>query len=112
MVLGTPLVALFTKYMRVVRPAIAPMGEDPTTARLFLTMKKGKCGPDSNLGIHVSRFARSKLGLSLTPTSIRALVDTSVNAEHRRGNITDEQLAATYAVNGHSAETSHRFYQR
>ena len=88
------------------------MGEDPTTARLFLTMKKGKCGPDSNLGIHVSRFARSKLGLSLTPTSIRALVDTSVNAEHRRGNITDEQLAATYAVNGHSAETSHRFYQR
>jgi len=110
--LGTPLVELFSKYLEKVRPAIAPRGEDPVTARLFLTMKKGKSEPDHNLGLHVTRFARSKLGLSLNPTSIRAIVDTSAVAAHRRGNITDEQLAATYKVSGHTAGTSVKYYQR
>jgi hypothetical protein len=75
-------------------------------------MKKGKSEPDHNLGLHVTRFARSKLGLSLNPTSIRAIVDTSAVAAHRRGNITDEQLAATYKVSGHTAGTSVKYYQR
>lgn len=110
--LGKPLVELLAIYLERVRPAIAPKDEDPVTARLFLTVRKGKVEPDRNLGLHVSRFAMSKLGLSLNPTSIRAIVDTEVVAEHRRGNITDEQLAATFKVSGHSAGTSAKFYQR
>ena len=110
--LGTPLVGLFSIYMDIVRPAIAPKDEDPATARLFLAVKNGKGEPGNNLGLHVIRFARAKLGLSLAPTSIRAIVDTSVVAEHRRGNISDEQLAATYKVSGHTADTSVKFYQR
>ena len=111
-ILGAPLRELFSIFMNTVRPAIAPRGEDPATARLFLTLRKGKFEPDLNLGLHVSRFARSKLGLSLNATSIRAIVDTSVVAEHRRGNISDEQLAATFKVSGHSEDTSVKFYQR
>lgn len=110
--LGPELREHFSLYLEEVRPAIAPRDEDPVTARLFLTVRKGKVEPDLNLGLHVSRFARRKLGLSLNPTSIRAIVDTAVVAEHRRGNITDDQLAATYKVSGHSAATSAKFYQR
>ncbi len=109
MLLGTPLVRLFSIYMDIVRPAIAPKDEDPATARLFLN---GKGEPDPNLGLHVIRFARAKLGLSLGPTAIRAIIDTSIVAEHRRGNISDEQLAATFKVSGHTANTSAQFYQR
>ena len=98
--------------MEKVRPAIAPKDEDPATARLFLAAKNGKGEPVTNLGLYVIRFARTKMGLSLSPTSIRAIVDTSVVAEHRRGNVTDEQLAATYKVSGHSAGTSVKYYQR
>jgi hypothetical protein len=110
--LGDLVFELFGIYLDEVRPAIAPKNEDPATARLFLRVKKGKVEPDINLGRHVARFAREKLGLALTPTTIRSIVDTSVVAEHRRGNITDEQLAATYRVSGHSPETSLKFYQR
>ena len=106
--LGTPVRRVFAIYIDKVRPAVAPRGEDPAKARLFLTAK-GE--PDANLGLHVSRFAR-RLGLKLTATSIRAIVDTCVVAEHRRGNISDEQLSATLKVSGHSMDTSQQYYQR
>ena len=111
--LGDLVFELFVIYLEKVRPAIAPKDEDPATARLFLRVKKdGKIEPDTNLGRHVKRFARDKLNLAMTTASIRALVDTNVVAEHRRGNLTDEQVAATYRVSGHSADTSLKYYQR
>jgi hypothetical protein len=87
---------------------VAPKGENPATARLFLT-SKGK--PDKNIGLHITRYARG-LGLKLTATAIRAIVDTSVVAEHRRGNISDEMMSATFKVSGHSQATSEKYYQR
>ena len=111
--LGDLVVPLFDIYLEKVRPAIAPKDEDPATARLFLKVKKdGKTEPDTSLGRHVQRFARDQLGLSMGPTAVRAIVDTNVVAEYRRGNITREQLDATLMVSGHSENTSREYYQR
>ena len=111
--LGDLVVPLFDIYLEKVRPAIAPKDEDPATARLFLKVKKdGKTEPDTSLGRHVQRFARDKLNLAMGPTAVRAIVDTNVVAEYRRGNITREQLDATLRVSGHSENTSREYYQR
>ena len=99
-------------YLKSVRPAIAPKDEDPAVARLFLRVRSdGKTEPDGNLGSHVARFARQH-GLNLSPTTVRKIVDTNVVAEHRKGNITNEQLQAIYTVTGHSEATSRQFYQK
>lgn len=107
-ILGLATRPLLKIYLERVRPKVAPRGENPATARLFLT-SKGM--PDKNLGLHITRYARG-LGLNLTATAIRAIIDTSVVAEHRRGNISDEMMAATFKVSGHSQATSEKYYQR
>ena len=110
--LAEEVAKVFYFYLKKVRPAIAPKREDPTTASLFLRVRKdGKTESDKNLGAHVTRFARA-LGYKLSPTTFRSIVDTHAVAEHRKGNITNEQLAATFTVNGHDASTSRQFYQR
>lgn len=110
--LGHEVKELFECFLDHVRPAIAPKDEDPAVAPLFLRVRSdGKVERDCNLGSHIARFAR-QYGLNLTPTTIRQIVDTNVVAEHRRGNVTDEQLQAIFTVSGHSEATSRKFYQK
>ena len=107
--IGEEMVDLLGVYLYIIRPAIAPPDENS----LFLKVgKDGKVTPNRKLGGLVTRFAKQHLGLTLTTNTIRAIVDTEALAARRSGKLDDAQLAAVYTVNGHSAETSAKYYQR
>ena len=99
--------ALLALYVDVVRPLVAPKGENKDTAMLFLNLDGT---PDRLLGRHVERYFRTALNLKITTTTIRKMAETTAADLFRRGLLTQAQKEACHFVIGHSQTTSENFY--
>jgi len=95
-------------YLKFFRPRVTnarPCPNDP----LFLTYQGT---PDKRLGRHVTAFFAPRLGINITTTLIRALVETTVEDKYRSGEITLDQREAMSAISGHSSKIVKDHYLR
>ena len=101
------LLAVYLRYFRpaVLSPHHVPDREDP----LFLNFD-GR--PLLDLGRVVTAYFRRKLGLTLTTTTLRGMLETAAAAALRAGTITTGQRASVAAVNGHSLSMATTAYVR
>lgn len=107
-ILGTEdMQDMLTLYVDVVRPLVAPVDEDQSTAMLFLNLDGT---PDKILGRHVRAYFLKHLNLNLDTTTIRKIADTTAADLFRRGLINREQVEACNFVNGHSKKKSEDYY--
>jgi hypothetical protein len=68
--------------------------------------------PEQNIGRHITAYFRSTLNLNVTTTSIRSLVETTVDQQATAGTVTMEQRTAVSAINGHSSKITEEHYVR
>ena len=108
MIAGTEKVReLMSKYLELWRPLVALEDEDKSAAMLFLDTQ-GKW--DKRLERHVTTYFLQSVGLRITTTTMRKMMDTAADDMHRRGLLTTEHVAAVHFVAGHSAQTSADYY--
>jgi hypothetical protein len=99
---------ILAMYMKFFRPRVVtsrPCPNDP----LFITFHGH---PDLRLGRHVTDFFASRLGINITTTLIRSLVESTVEQRYRSGEITLEQREAMSVISGHSNKIAKEFYVR
>jgi len=99
------ILSVYTKYFRPRVVTARPFPNDP----LFVTFNGL---PDKRLGRHLTAFFQAKLGLNITTTLIRSLVETTVDTRYRNGEITLDQREAVSAISGHSSKIVKEHYLR
>ena len=101
---SSPVCKLLLKYLLLyIRPTHFDSSDD---AYLFVSWG----GKRLDVGKFVSIFFKSKLGLTLNTTRIRAIVETSAEDLHLKGSISSSDRASVLAVNGHSEKIMKRHY--
>lgn len=99
---------LLAIYVDHLRPQVArqqPLPADP------LWLKYSGAAEDS-LGRQVTKFFKAELGLLITTTAIRSLVETAMHEKHQDGEITQAQRESVHAINGHSSQVTQDYYIR
>ncbi|KAJ1394613.1 hypothetical protein B484DRAFT_439135 [Ochromonadaceae sp. CCMP2298] len=66
--------------------------------------------PETRMGRLVTAFFQRILSLRITTTAIRSLLETTVDAMHVNGQITQAQRTAVSTINGHSSEVVENYY--
>jgi hypothetical protein len=99
------IVSIYLKYFRIHACTPRPFPTDP----LFITFQGA---PDTRLGRHVHTFFKNQLQLNTSTTLIRALVETTVDARYRAGEISLDQREAVSAISGHSSRIVQDHYVR
>ena len=99
--------ALLKRYVDYIRPLVAPKNENADTAALFLNLDGTA---DTQIGRHVRQFFMKELNLSIEPTTIRKMAETTAADLFRRGLITQDQKDACHFVIGHSQATADDYY--
>lgn len=97
---------LLAMYLRHIRPWVErtkPRRQDP----LWLDFD-GEA--EKHIGKRVSEFFRKSLGLHITTTAIRSLVETTMDSMFRRGEISNEEKAAVHKINGHTSIVAEDYY--
>lgn len=97
---------LLSLYLQHIRPQLErsiPCDTDP----LWLDFE-GQ--PEKQIGKRVSEFFRKSLGLHITTTSIRSLIETTMDSMYRRGEISNEEKTAVHTINGHSSSVAKDYY--
>ena len=95
-------------YLKYFRPRVVSSRSTPNEP-LFLTFQGL---PDKRLGRHVTEFFAPRLGIHITTTLIRVLVETTVEERYRSGEITLDQREAMSAISGHSSKIVKEHYLR
>lgn len=94
-------------YVDVVRPQVCRSRLVQPTDHLWLTYK-GE--PDLHIGKQVTYFFIRTLEVSVTTTTIRSLVETTMDKRWKEGQITEAQKDAVQNINGHSSQTTRDYY--
>ena len=76
---------------------------------LWLTWKGER---DKRIGRHVTDFFKAHLGLHMTTTAIRSLVETTAHNALMEGTITPKERRAIQMINGHSSKTTEDYYHK
>jgi len=98
---------LFQTYVDMLRPMVSQgRCNDPKHA-LWLNWKGEK---DTSIGRKVQRFYIRTLGLDVTTTRIRSLMETVANDLHESGDITLGAKQALGGTSGHSDATIKAYY--
>ena len=107
--LSTVTQKLLTQYMNYVRPTACttsrPSSDDPLWLRF-------DGSPDAHIGVRLTAFFKKELGLHITTTSIRSLIETTFDTLHVQGVITAQQRASVSNINGHTGEVARDYYVR
>jgi len=90
---------ILSVYLKFFRPRVTNARSCPNDP-LFLTFQGTA---DRQLGRHVTAFFKPRLGIHITTTLIRVLVETTVEERYRSGEITLDQREAMSAISGHSS---------
>lgn len=100
-------------YLTVFRPLAVLNSKNPNANsddyNLFLTYE-GE--PETRLSRLVSLFFRYRMGLHITPTTLRAIMESTVADRLHDGTADPEECFATSHVNGHSITTRDMYYKR
>jgi hypothetical protein len=99
---------ILSLYMKYFRPRVVSSRPTPNDV-LFLTFQGT---PDRRLGRHVTAFFKLRLGIHITTTLIRVLVETTVEEKYRSGEITLDQREAMSVISGHSSKIVKDHYLR
>ena len=99
---------LFLIYIDILRPLVSNGHNDPQDP-LWINWKGGR---DNTIGRKVQRFYIHTLGLDVTTTRIRSLVETVAHDLHASGEITLGEKQSTAEVNGHSSSVVEGYYLR
>lgn len=97
---------LLALYLQHIRPQVergAPCDDDPLWLNCY-----GHA--ELKIGKRVSEFFRKSLQLHITTTAIRSLVETTMDAMHRRGEISNEEKFAVHKINGHTSGVAQDYY--
>ena len=98
---------LIRLYLKVLRPMVCGGIEPNDNDFLFLAFN-GQ--PETKAGSKVSEFFSKSIGIWITTTMIRALVETEADDAHDAGDISPSAKASIHFINGHSASTAKAFY--
>lgn len=104
--LGGVAKKLFVHYVDVVRPQVCRAAVLPDDV-LWLTYRGD---PDLQIGRLVTHFFIRQCGLTVTTTTIRGLVETSMHQKFRNGEISEVERTAVQNINGHTSETTRDYY--
>lgn len=100
----------FCLYWRIARPAICERLNVDISADndpLFLNFSGNR---DVLIGNYISAFFRQKLGLAITTTTIRSLVEMEAKRLNRRGVLSTHEQEAIANVSGHSLSSTVKDY--
>lgn len=95
---------LLQLYLSFMRPKMMENSDD----LLFITFN----GTPLRVGRFVTAFFKRALGLNISTTRIRCIVETESSDLLLKGEIDQEARDSVLAVNGHSSITSQKFYQK
>ena len=99
---GSIFLQIFEKYMLYVRPAL----KEKDTDFLFVDLE----GNQIDMGRKLITFFESALGLHLTSTTIRSVVETEVNDLFNQGKLSRREKESMMNLNGHSSQVTHDYY--
>jgi hypothetical protein len=107
---------LLRRYISSIRPAIVAHYEiaatDGPQSALWLNPCTGTAMMKEKIGISVVNFFKKKMGLKLSITTIRSVVETSTDNARQRGIITSVEQNSVQKLNGHSSAVVKDFYLR
>lgn len=98
---------LLMVYLNTLRPQASRLCHDGPDEPLWLTYYGNAIG---DAGKRVTRFFKRTLGLHISTTRIRSLVETEVHKLFKQGRVTQEQKMSVQNINGHSSEVTEAFY--
>jgi hypothetical protein len=98
---------LFQTYVDMLRPMVSQGRCNEPKHSLWLNWKGAK---DTSIGRKVQRFYIRTLGLDVTTTRIRSLLETVANDLHESGDITLGAKQALGGTSGHSDATIKGYY--
>jgi hypothetical protein len=103
---------LLSIYLTVLRPIAAsknkiiiPQIEEP----LWISFYDG-CAVD--VGRLVQSYFKRRLGINISTTNIRSLVETETETMFRMGKISQDERTSISFINGHSSQTTKDYYVR
>jgi hypothetical protein len=94
-------------YLQHLRP-IAARGLPPRNLDPLWLKYSGVA--EDGLGRKVVRFFTAQLGLHITTTAIRSLVETAMYEKYKEGEITLAQKESVHTINGHSSQVTQDYY--
>ena len=97
-------------YLRYFRPSVLPSHHTPDRDDALFLNFDGR--PTRAIGRLVTAYYRRKLGITLTTTTIRSMLETAAAGALREGVITTGMRNAVAAVNGHSLSMANSTYVR
>jgi hypothetical protein len=109
---------LMTAYVELLRPRALLNAVEKGMTRsfqkghhnfLWLTWSGER---DQRIGRHVTEFFKANLGLHVTTTNIRSLVETTAHNAMLEGTITSKERNAIQMINGHSSKTTEDYYHK
>jgi hypothetical protein len=101
---GELFLQIFSKYTRFIRPKILMRDLD----FVFIELD----GNQLDLGRKLTVFFEGAIGLHITSTTIRSLVETEVADLRLENKITDTQRNSIMTLNGHSSQVTQDYYVR
>jgi hypothetical protein len=101
---GEIFLQIFSKYTRFIRPKILMRDLD----FVFIELD----GNQLDLGRKLTVFFEGAIGLHITSTTIRSLVETEVADLRLENKITDTQRNSIMSLNGHSSQVTQDYYVR
>lgn len=105
--LGVVAQELVYLYVQTVRPQVCRAAEIHPDDHMWITYR-GEA--DLHVGKLVTMFFIRKLGLSVTTTSIRGLVETTMDQKYKAGQISETERMAVQNINGHSSAVTRDYY--
>lgn len=105
--LSVTTVQLLQHYLAHVRPRVCIQDKPSDTDALWLAYNGL---PDHNAGTNLTAFFKRTLGLHITTTAIRSLVETSMSELHDKGVISGQQMQSVQAINGHTSAVANDYY--
>ena len=107
--MSTTSLELFLIYFDILRPSVSQGRCNDPQDPLWINWKGGR---ENNIGRKVQRFYIHTLGLDVTTTRIRSLVETVAHDLYASGEITLGEKQSTAKVNGHSSSIVEGYYLR
>lgn len=105
--LGAVAQELVFQYVEVVRPQVCRAATIHPDDHMWVTYRGV---PELQVGKLVNWFFIRTLGLSVTTTSIRGLVETTMDQKYKAGQISEAEKIAVQNINGHSSEVTRDYY--
>ena len=69
-------------------------------------------GVEINVGVYVASFFEKSIGMCVTSTIIRSLIETSAHKAFKENRISHATLLSIHGMNGHTSSTTQKYYQK